>query len=318
MNTLKRNWFILGLIGITLITLLESSGRLVSLGLFVKTNGGPNLVIIIIFFLSGLGLNTSQIREGIADSRGTLLALLLIFAVSPMMALPSLLASLPLGIVLGLLLVSVMPSTLSSGVVMTGAAGGNMAHALLVTIIANSLAVFSIPLILGLLLNIAGVERIITIDRLPIMLKIATLVLLPLSCGIAIRYRFPTAISRLLRYTGIINQLAILVIVWTALCAGRSAILAKLDSLLTIVIVVFIFHLAIIVCGLLLTAVFAVPKHRRESVVFMGGQKTLPLSVILQVSLFPEYGLALAVCVAHHIIHLIMDAFLIRYLQAKG
>jgi hypothetical protein len=49
----------------------------------------------------------------------------------------------------------------------------------------------------------------------------------------------------------------------------------------------------------------------------MGGQKTLPLSVILQVSLFPGFGLALVVCVTHHIVHLIMDAYLISYLKAK-
>jgi sodium/bile acid cotransporter 7 len=47
----------------------------------------------------------------------------------------------------------------------------------------------------------------------------------------------------------------------------------------------------------------------------MGGQKTLPLSVILQVTLFPEYGLALAVCVVHHILHLITDAYLVEKLK---
>jgi sodium/bile acid cotransporter 7 len=55
---------------------------------------------------------------------------------------------------------------------------------------------------------------------------------------------------------------------------------------------------------------------RRESILFMGGQKTLTLSIILQVSLFPQYGLALAVCVLHHIIHLMMDGYLVEKLKA--
>ena len=54
---------------------------------------------------------------------------------------------------------------------------------------------------------------------------------------------------------------------------------------------------------------------RRESVVFMGSEKTLPLSVILQVALFPDYGLALAVCVLHHLLHLVMDAYLVERLK---
>ena len=47
----------------------------------------------------------------------------------------------------------------------------------------------------------------------------------------------------------------------------------------------------------------------------MGGQKTLPLSVILQVQLFPQYGLALTFCVLFHIIHLIMDGYLAGKLE---
>jgi len=53
-----------------------------------------------------------------------------------------------------------------------------------------------------------------------------------------------------------------------------------------------------------------------ESVIFMGGQKTLVLSVILQVSLFPQYGLALVVCVMHHIVHLVMDGYLVGRLRS--
>jgi len=49
----------------------------------------------------------------------------------------------------------------------------------------------------------------------------------------------------------------------------------------------------------------------------MGGQKTLVLSVILQVSLFPQYGLALVVCVVHHILHLVMDGYLVGRLRHR-
>jgi sodium/bile acid cotransporter 7 len=318
MNVIKKNWFLIGLISITLITLLDTHGVFVTPGLWVKDHGGPNIVIILIFFLSGLALNTQQLQDGVSDMPGTLLALVLIFLVSPLLSLVFFILPIPSGILLGLLLVAVMPSTLSSGVVMTGAAGGNMAHALLVTILANSLAVVSIPLILGPLLNLAGIDRVIAIARLPIMMKILFLVLLPLITGLATRRLYQTKLELFLPVTSIINQLAILFIVWTALCGGREAIFSRLSSLAIIVAVVAAFHAALVSCGFLLTKLFSLPKGRRESVILMGGQKTLPLSVILQVSLFPEYGLALALCVAHHIVHLIMDAFLIKYLHTKA
>jgi len=314
---IKKNWFLLGLISVSLFTLADSRGITIGPGLWLKTHHGPDFVIVLIFFFSGMALDATLIRAGISDHKGTLAALLLIFLIAPLLALIFTLLPLETGVLLGLFLVSVMPTTLSSGVVMTGGAGGNMAHALLITIVANSLAVFTIPVSLGLLLGFTGESRIIEIEQLPIMLKIATLVLLPLIAGILFRSFFSTIIRPFLSYTSICNQLGILIIVWMALCRGREAIVTNLDAILPLLGIIFIFHLALILAGIVITHYADIGKGRRESVILMGGQKTLALSIILQVSLFPEYGVALVVCVLHHIVHLIMDAFLFPYLRKK-
>jgi hypothetical protein len=40
---------------------------------------------------------------------------------------------------------------------------------------------------------------------------------------------------------------------------------------------------------------------------------------MLQVTLFPQYGVALAFCVLHHFIHLMMDSYLVgRFRSARG
>lgn len=308
----------LGLVAISLTVIADGSGILVTPGLWLKQHGGPDAVIVLIFFLSGIALDIRQIREGLSDIRGTLLALILIFLIAPVIG--TLFSFLPMetGVIIGILLVASMPTTLSSGVVMTGSAGGNMAHALLITVIANALAVATIPLSLSLLLGFSGNSRIIEIDQLPIMIKIATLVLLPLVAGITCRRMFNSSLQRLLPYTSTSNQLGILTMVWMALCSSRPAIVSGLDSIVLVTAVVFFFHLFLVLTAIYATKLLAIPKKRRESVIFMGGQKTLPLSVILQVSLFPEYGIALVVCVVHHIVHLIMDAYLIKYLLKKG
>ena len=62
---------------------------------------------------------------------------------------------------------------------------------------------------------------------------------------------------------------------------------------------------------------FKVERGRRESIIFMGGQKTLALAIVLQVSLFPQYGQALVFCVVHHFIHLIMDGFVVERLRHR-
>lgn len=314
---IKKYWFILGLIAASLITVADSSGLTTDPGLWLKNHSGPDIVIVLIFLLSGLALNPKQIRDGIADIKGTVTALGIIFICAPLIGLAYCLLPLETGTLLGLLLVSTMPTTLSSGVVMTGSSGGNMAHALLITIIASSLSVFTIPLVFGWLLGFAGDSRVIEIEQLPIMIKIASLVLLPLAAGTFLRYSFERILRPLLPYTSICNQVGILIMVWMALCAGRSAIVAELNNIILIVALVFSFHLILVFASFFITRIAKITKGKRESVIFMGGQKTLPLSVILQVSLFPEYGTALVVCVSHHIVHLIMDAYLIKYLKDK-
>jgi len=315
LHYLKKNWFLLALVAVSVITIADSNKIFVSSGVWLKENNGPDCVIVLIFFLSGIALNTKQIKEGLADVKGTLLTLVVIFCIAPVIAILFTVLPLSTGIILGLFLVAAMPTTLSSGVVMTESAGGNSAHSLLITIIANSLAVVTIPVVLGILLSFTGDSRIIQIDQLPIMLKIATLVLLPLVAGMIIRNTFSAFLSPFLTYTTLCNQIGVIMMVWMALCAGRGAIVAEFSSIVTIIAVVFFFHLVLVVLALFITRIGGVGKGRRESIIFMGGQKTLPLSIILQVTLFTEFGIALVVCVVHHIIHLIMDAFLIQYLK---
>lgn len=307
----------LSLVGVALVTLADAREITSSPGVWLGANRGPESMIALIFLLSGLSLDTGRIRDGIADYQGTLLALVLIFLITPLVTFLFGLLPLNYGIIIGLFLVGVMPSTLSSGVVMTGAAGGNMAHALLITILANILAVFTVPFVLTLLLSYSGDSRIIEIDQLSIMVKIAMLVLLPLAAGLFLRRLLGSRVVPFLSYTSTCNQLGVLLIVWIALAKGKEAIIDELDSMIFILIVVAIFHLTLVVIAFMAARFAKIRKGRRESIILMGGQKTLPLSIILQVSLFPEFGIALVVCVLHHIVHLIMDAYLIGHLRKK-
>jgi sodium/bile acid cotransporter 7 len=272
---------------------------------------GPDAVIVLIFFFSGLILNVRQIRTGVMDIKVIIAALIIIFLVAPAVGL--LFGAIPIdtGIVIGIFLVAVMPTTLSSGVVMTGAAGGNMAQALAITIIANGLAVFTIPLILALLLNLVDGSTIIVIDRLAIMIKLGFYVLLPLCLGLAIKIFAESFTNRFVHRLQILNQFLVLAIVWMAMSQARDAIVGGGASVGIILVLVFSFHAILLVSAAIFIGCLKLGKGRRESVIFMGGQKTLPLSIILQVSLFPQYGLALVVCALHHVVHLLMDGYLV-------
>ncbi len=63
---------------------------------------------------------------------------------------------------------------------------------------------------------------------------------------------------------------------------------------------------------------FRIGRGRGESVLFMSIQKTLALSIAIQITVFPRYGLALVVCVMHHIIHLVIDSYLAGVMASRA
>jgi sodium/bile acid cotransporter 7 len=315
---IKKYWFLIGLVLVFTVTLVDTTKTVSSIGTWLKEHRGPNAVIFFIFFFSGVVLETSQIKAGLKDIQGTLIALGIIYLVAPLMG--ALFGTTPLdvGVKIGIFLVAAMPTTLSSGVVMTGSAGGNMAHALVITILANGLAAFTIPITLSLLLYLVGGTTDVTIDKSTIMVKILVFVLLPLGLGLLSRFYFKAFADRLSPKLQILNQCFILGMVWMAVSQARPTIISSGELIGIILVLTFVFHGVLLVAAGFFVRLLKVGRGRRESVIFMGGQKTLPLSVLLQVSLFPQYGAALVVCVIHHIVHLMMDGYLVGRLKEGG
>jgi sodium/bile acid cotransporter 7 len=194
---------------------------------------------------------------------------------------------------------------------MTGIAGGNMAHALFVTILSNFIGIFSIPVILSILLSFFNQETALVIDQTAIITKLILLVLFPLMIGIIARAKvFKT--NQLAKFKlQMLNQWMIIGVVFISLSGAKQVLLGKGGTaIFHIVMLVSAFHLILLGCSFLLVKFFRVEKGRCESIIFMGSQKTLALSVMIQVTYFNEFGTALLVCVSHHIVHLMMDGYL--------
>jgi solute carrier family 10 (sodium/bile acid cotransporter), member 7 len=307
---LKKQWFIVALVAVFAAVLLDGTLTLARAGIFVKSHGGASVLIFCIFLSSGLIIEINQITSGIRDVRATLAALIVIVGIAPLVAVGLARDFLDTGVVLGLFLVAAMPTTLSSGVVMTGQAGGNIAHALFVTILSNCVAILSIPVVLPLMLGPLAVDTPLAIDQEAIFVKLVLLVLLPLCIGLLVKRLGLTIATPLKKRLGMLNQCIILTIVFMSLAGARSVLIQRGDAVLAIVPLVTVFHGALLAAAVVLCRLLNIGTGRREAVLFMGAQKTLPLAVMLQLTFFPTYGTALLVCVLHHIIHLMIDGYI--------
>jgi len=314
----KEQWFLLGLLSIALLTVADGSGSIAGCGKWLKAHRGPDVVIASIFFLSGLVLSREEIGTGLRDVRGSLAALFTITVIAPMAAVALSLFPMETGMRIGLFLTAVMPTTLTSGVVMTGAAGGNMAQALLITLLSNGIGVMTVPLSLSMLLGIGKEMETVPIDQLGMMIQIGSLVLAPLLMGTLLRPRGDSLLGRLRKAVPFVNQGLILAILWMALSEARSSLIHGGAQIIGVMLLSFLFHALLVAGALGLSKAIGLGPGRREAVVFMGGQKTLPLSILIQTTLFPQHGIALAFCVVHHFVHLLMDGYLVNRFRRRG
>ena len=307
---IRQNWFFLVLVLIFILTVLDFPKSFSLYGQFLKNNHGPDIVIILIFFFSGLTLDSGKIFSGMKEYKSILIALGVIFIAAPFFAILFSLLPVSVDILTGLFLVAAMPTTLSSGVVMTGKAGGNIVNALMITIISGIIAVFTVPVTLEFLLKLTGNASDISIDKLRIIIKIGFFVLLPLFTGIFVRYTSNVFFKKHEKVFSLFNQWFVLSIIWMAASQAKVIIIENSGALPLIAGLVFAYHAVLTGFAFLMTVLFKLQPGKRESVIFMGGQKTLPLAVMLQISFFPQYPVVLVVCVIHHAIHLMMDSFI--------
>lgn len=318
LKLLKEYWFLVGLGLIFVLTVFDPTDMLATAGRTMRLIHGPDMIIFLVFLFQGYLLNPDQIKRGLTDGKATFLALALIFIIAPVYAAAISFFPISTGVMLGLFLVAVMPTTMSTGVVMTGAAGGNPAHALFVSVITNSMATLTIAITLPILLALAGETAVIALDSWGMIKKIAWSVLVPFLIGISARAYIKTINITLGRRLSLTSQLLILTIVWIGVSQAKPVLLEGLVLAIQIAFLVLFFHLLMLLTGFAVTRLFSLGRGRMESVIFMGSQKTLPLSIILQVNLFPEYGAALIVCVLHHLVSLFVDGFLVGRLSRSN
>lgn len=307
---LKEYWFFVGLGLIFLSVVIDQTGVLETIGGFFKTNHAHELLIFLIFIISGLLMEKEQIIAGVKDIGSTSLALVIIIIAAPVTSLLFYLMPLAPAVITGFFILAVMPTTLSSGVVMTGTAGGNIAHALFITILSNLIAIVSIPVILNWLVSLMDYQLELDIDQAAIMVKLILLVLLPLVVGLFAK----PAVMRWLKpgksTLQIMNQCMILMVVFIALAGAREILTSNISQLFYIIFLVAVFHIMLLFIAYAAVKLFKISKGRYEGIIFMGTQKTLPLAIVIQVSYFSEFHMAALVVIMHHIVHLMIDGYL--------
>ena len=298
--------------GLTLATL--TGFFLPAGGVLLSNNNGLRIIVFIIFLISGYqtGSKGLTLNKKLFTIFFTAACISLLLA--PLLGLAvSIILQLPLHLAMGLIIISTVPPTISSGVVITEVSRGNGVLALFLTISLNLLGIFSMPFVLDLCLNAAGP---IDIDQNALLLKMLFFVLLPFIIGKLFRnLRRKQQVSGVWSY---VNSSCVILIVYASIATSKSAFngLTLQDYLLIFTGVVSV-HCLLLAINALAGKALQLSSADNKALLFVTSQKTMALALAVLASLTFDTGNAIIVCLMFHFFQLFIDSFLASAMQKK-
>ncbi len=187
----------------------------------------------------------------------------------------------------GFLYLCVLPSTISTSVVLTSVANGNTAGALFNAVVSNIAGVIITPVLVHLLMQASGHAAPFG----PLILKIALLTLLPFGIGMFLHRSIQKWVYAQKRWINRISNTIVLFIVYTAFC---DSVENRIWSLYGVSLTIKVLALVVVLFAGMSLLIYAVCQfaelNRADAITayFCSVKKTLAMGVPLAVLIFGE------------------------------
>lgn len=285
----RKNGFIIALLGaVALAFLFPGPGARNG---WLHPDVLNNIGVALILFLQGLSMAIERMKSGAGNWRLHAITQSFTFFIFPIVGLLFYEATRliwpdePSARRDGFLYLCVLPSTVSTSVVLTTVARGNTPGAIFNAALSNILGVLLTPLLVRLLMQAGGQS----ISFQPLLLKITLLTLVPFLIGMGVRPLVAKWVDANTRWINIVSNGVILFIVYTAFC---DSVEGKLWQRYGIGLTLNVFTAVIVLftsVSLLVWIACKVAKLDREDLIaalFCSVKKTLAMGVPLAQLIF--------------------------------
>ncbi|HUJ44851.1 MAG TPA: bile acid:sodium symporter family protein [Opitutaceae bacterium] len=313
MTWLRRNWFLVGLVAaVGLAWLFPTAG---AKGGFLHPEITIRVGVALIFFSQGLTLALDALRHGALHWRLHVLVQGWNFGLFPLVGL--LLDRVAGGILppdlrTGFLFLCVLPTTISTAIVFTAVAGGNVAGAIFNATLSNLLGIVVTPLWTGWLMRAGGQA----LPLGPVILEIVLLLLVPLAAGQALRPWLRRWVDpRKAQLTGV-NSAIVLLIVYAAFAHSVGARVWERSGLHSVLVAAAgVALLFAFVMGAVRLTIRAAGLRGADTsaALFCSSQKTLAAGVPMAQLIFgahPGLGLILLPVMLYHPLQLLVHGMI--------
>ena len=269
--------------------------------------------VTLLFFLYGAKLDPASVRAGLLNVRLQTLTFLATYLLFPLLGL--LLAAMfeqVLGpaLTIGLLFLTVLPSTVQSSIAFTSIAGGNIPAAICAASLSNIVGVALTPLLVAKLLHLDGGG--VSWEAVE---KIGVQILLPFVVGQLLRPVIGGLVQRHRLLTMIVDRGSILLIVYSAFSASTvSGLWSQIPmpgivlSLLVVAILLALAMGSMVAAGRLLR----LPPQDQAVLFFCGSTKSLASGLPIASAIFPAaiLGATVLPVMMYHMLQLLVCSFI--------
>jgi len=275
----KRYWFLAGV-----AAAIALAGVAPDAGAFLGKLGAKTAAVAAIFFMSGVTMDLKHVRDDMKKWRCHALVQGSSFVAAPaILFLTS--GWLPDGpLKYGVYLVAVVPTTISSCVVLTTAAGGRTPCALVNAVGGNLLGIVLSPLLLGALIGRSG--ALDSGAALRTVTKLCLLVLLPFAAGKCVGPMVSSFAARVKKLQSVLAQILILIIMFCAFSDSLGGLKGAWGEIWKCFLYLAVAHLVFVGLITLAARVAQLADDESAAVVFCGSQKTLAMAIPLALSFF--------------------------------
>jgi solute carrier family 10 (sodium/bile acid cotransporter), member 7 len=318
---IKNNGFILGLFGVVILAFVFPGPG--SRNGWMHPELVQNFGIALILFLQGLSMPLEQVRKGAGNWKLHVIIQAFTFVIFPIVGLAfaavtqKIWLGEPPAVRDGFLYLCVLPSTVSTSVVLTAVAGGNTPAAILSAAFSNIVGVVLTPVLVSLLMHASGKAGSTGFG--PLLLEITMLTLLPFAAGVSIRPFIRHWVDANKKWVNRISNTVILFFVYSAFCDSvKEKIWQQYGLLLTAQILAGVISLFGSVSLLIYLAAHLARLNREDAIAcyFCSVKKTLAMGIPLAILIFgsrADLSLILLPIMFYHPFQLFTNGLLANY-----
>ena len=316
-----KNWFLFG-IGLALVL----GFAVPKVGIAVNRDSiASTTLVVLLFLISGLKLPTESILKGISQIRLHLYVQSLIFVLVPIyfFATARLFENALDGtLLIGFFALAALPTTISSCIIFTQSAEGNVVATMFNAALANTVGVFLSPIILSLMVRSSGGSLPLS-ELASILGGLALKMLLPIAAGQFFRRYIRAWIDSHKKALGVTSNIFVLTILHFAFAktAANPEIIRRIDELVLPFLYLAASHIILIGAAAGGAKLLKFERADFVTVLFTAPQKTLAMGVPLLSTFFGAnseiLGPALLPLIFYHAWQLLVAGFLVRIVGPK-